>query len=352
MQLKRRIALCIIFLSICLTSNYTIVNSSEKKSFKKLVILPLENLGKKGKDIDSIGKEISISLKQSLSQVKELSVVDPNEVRTYYIQQLAFAQFSGVGDEDSIKNQIDKFEKLDVDLVLSGTYRVAGNEIKVMIQLVDVTSGEVKITPIVMKEKYPDSLFYIEENIAEKTAYSINTMFESYYRDFASFYKFTTNREAYRLYLMGIDAESDQTIQGYAKAMKCFYEAYQTDNSFILPLEEMKTLKDLIFDNIKKAAYISVSFSDNTKIFDSFIYFTSEKGMLAKVILSANEIKNRLYNTSPAEFKRIYENYSISPYSRRGEDAKSDIESFPNEIGTLFNAWDKIDNFNPDSGYR
>lgn len=353
MKLKKSITFTVILLCTCLFSHNAAVKASAEKSFKKLVILPLENLGKKSKDTDSIGREISLSLTQSLSQIRELSVIDPHTVRIYFIQKLAFVQTTGSGDEEAIKKELGKFEKLDIDLVLSGTYRIIGKEIKVIIQLIDVTSGEVKITPVTMKEKYPDNLFYLEEIIAEKTAYSISTMFESYYRNFASFYKFTTNREAYRLYLAGIDAKSDQTIQGYARAIKCFYESYRMDNSFMLPFEEILTLKKILFENIDRAAMVFVAgFGDDKNIVEALFYFIGEKGLLSRVILSANESKNKYINTNPEEFKKIYENYSASPFKDRGRDVKTDIENFPNDIETLFYAWEKIDSFNPESKYR
>jgi len=352
MKYKKTVALIVIFICLCLESNHAVVKAVNEKSFKKLVILPLENLGKKAKDTDSIGREIALSLTQSLAQIKELSVIDPHTVRTYFMQKLAFVQMSGSGDEESIKKELDKFEKLDIDLVLSGTYRIIGKEIKVIIQLIDITSGEVKITPVIMKEKYPDSLFYLEEIIAEKTAYSISTIFESYYGNFASFYKFTTNREAYRLYLAAIDAKSDQTIQGYARAMKYFYESYRMDNSFLLPFEEMDVLNNLVFKNIFRAAELLLVVGTDVpeKTFNAVSSFAKE--LTAKIKIPAHELKIKFEKTRPDEFKNALEIFSASPYKNRGKDIKSDIENFPNDIEILFHAWEKIDNFNPESRYR
>jgi TolB-like protein len=353
-HIKPPVVLLVTCLSLCLTSHVKSIDAADAKSFKMLAILPLENLGSSSRETDSIGQEMAISLMQSLSQVRELSVMDPASIRRQLMQKMEFVQAMGIGDEESLKKQLAKAEMTDIDYFVLGTYRIIGSQIKVTIRMVDHARGEVKITPLVFQDRYPDNLFMLEKDISERAASAISAAFESYYKDFDLYYAFTKNREAYRLYLMGIDAKSDQTVQGYAKAVRYFYDSYREDNSFMLPLMELSNIRTELVKNYLRIVELATAagISSTDAYMNTMMSFSGDKGMLSRINLSATRMGERYRANNPVLYANAYARYTQSPYYERYKNASRDMDNFPNDITTLFAAWEKIDGFKTESMYR
>ncbi|HNV48049.1 MAG TPA: hypothetical protein PKJ16_13480 [Spirochaetota bacterium] len=331
----------------------TVSPDARRKDIKRLVILPFENMGAHSKEFDSIGEEMSISLIQSLSQVKELSVMDPTSVRKLLVEKLEFIQGSGIGDDKKLKREIEKIDEENFDLILLGNYRIIGDKIKVTLKLLERENNRVAITPISVMGSYPGQLFSVEEDIAEKAAVAIDIYNKAYVVDFKNFYAFTTNRESYRLYLMGINAKSDLTIQGYMKAVMLFYRSYMYDASFFLPLYELENLKNDIAVTISKLGLMR-------NMFNSFGNYDAHKVLIE--LLSENKITgiiNACYKAraeyrekNSANFTRKEQIFSLSQHFNKYRDPRKDAINHPNDIEILFRAWEKVDKFDVNSDYK
>jgi TolB-like protein/Tfp pilus assembly protein PilF len=181
---------------------------------RKLAVLPLRILG--GAEGEWLGIGIADTLITRLSNVRELTVRPTSAVLRYASQECTPA---------------DAGRALDVDAVLEGNIRRAGERVRVTVQLVSVANG----API-WAEKFDErftEIFDVEDSISQRVAEALTTRLTGEERSLLT-RRATENSEVYRLYLNGRWYSNRLTREGSAKAIECLQQAVALDPSYAL----------------------------------------------------------------------------------------------------------------------
>jgi len=182
-------------------------------SGRHMAVLPLANISPDPSDgyfADGLTEEL-ISV---LSQVHGLSVIARTSVTPYKSAPKSIAQ---VGAE------------LNVDTVLEGSVRKAGNRIRITLQLIDVATQRHIWANSYNREI--DDVFAVQTDIAERTAEALRLeLAQGGPREERR--TPTDNAEAYDLYLRGLVLSNGMPIPDIEEAVRCFEKATQLDPTF------------------------------------------------------------------------------------------------------------------------
>ncbi len=180
-----------------------------------LAVLPFSNISPDPKDeyfADGLTEEL-ITL---LSHVRELRVIARTSVMQYKTTSKSVSQ---IGAE------------LGVSSVLEGSVRKAGNRLRITAQLIDVGSqGHVWAASY---DRELDDVFAIQTEVAEKTAAALRLELLGPQRSSIR-KKPTSDLVAYDLYLRGIHAAHQPTIEAMTDSIRFFEEAIRKDPNFSL----------------------------------------------------------------------------------------------------------------------
>jgi adenylate cyclase len=186
---------------------------SEPTGGHNLAVLPLANISPDPGD-EYFADGLTEELISVLSQVRDLSVVARTSVAPYKSAPKSIAQ---VGAE------------LDVDTILEGSVRKAGNRIRITLQLVDVATQRHIWASSYNREI--DDVFAVQTDIADRTAEALQLELAKAKRSGVNRGP-TANLVAYDLYLRGLVASSDLEEDGLDEAVRCFDQATKLDPTF------------------------------------------------------------------------------------------------------------------------
>jgi TolB-like protein/Tfp pilus assembly protein PilF len=181
---------------------------------RKLAVLPLRTLG--GGEGEWLGIGIADTLITRLSNVRELTVRPTSSVLRYAAQECTPSEAG---------------RALDVDAVLEGNIRRAGERVRVTVQLVSVGNGA-PIWAGTFDEQFTE-IFDVEDSISQRVAEALTTRLSGEERSMLTRHA-TENSEVYRLYLNGRWYSNRLTREGSAKAIECLRQAVELDPSYAL----------------------------------------------------------------------------------------------------------------------
>ncbi len=187
--------------------------SVEDAAERHLAVLPLANISADPSDgyfADGLTEEL-ISV---LSQVPGLNVIARTSVLPYKSEPKSIAQ---IGSE------------LNVDTVLEGSVRKAGNRIRITLQLIDVSNQQHIWANSYNREV--DDVFAVQSDIAERTAAALRLELAKNTRR-GAIRRPTESAEAYDAYLRGLVATSGVRVGEVREAERCFEEATKLDPNF------------------------------------------------------------------------------------------------------------------------
>jgi serine/threonine-protein kinase len=181
---------------------------------RSLAVLPLRTLSADPDEWLGIG--IADTLIARLSNVAEL-VVRPTSAVLPYAKQEGTPAEAG--------------RALDVDAVLEGSIRRAGDRIRVTVQLVSV-DREAPIWAGTFDERFTD-IFAVEDSISQRVAEALTTRLTAEERSLLT-HRETENSDVYRLYLNGRWYANRLTHEGSAKAVECLRQAVELEPAYAL----------------------------------------------------------------------------------------------------------------------
>ncbi|HTT16410.1 MAG TPA: adenylate/guanylate cyclase domain-containing protein [Thermoplasmata archaeon] len=177
---------------------------------RHLAVLPLANISPDPHD-EYFADGLTEELIAALSRIRDLSVIARTSVLAYKREPKSVAQ---VGQE------------LQVDSVLEGSVRKAGNRIRITLQLIDVsTQGHVWSASY---NRELDDVFAVQTEIAERTADALQLELRAKGSERAP----TANLAAYDAYLRGLSAQRREDGAGIAEAVRNFEQAIALDPGF------------------------------------------------------------------------------------------------------------------------
>ncbi len=202
-----------VFLLFLLSFNFQSKSSIATNDVKSIAVLPVKSLTAENRDeIYEFG--IMDSLINQLSPVKGLIVRPLSATRQY-------ADFS--------QDAIAAGREQKVDYVLASNYQILGGKIRITSQLINVQSGLVEET--FKDEQNISSSFAVQDafaaNIGQKLVNKFNRKPNS-----LSAKRYTTNEEAYRLYLLGAALADKLTRDDARKATEYFEQAVKLDPNY------------------------------------------------------------------------------------------------------------------------
>jgi TolB-like protein/Tfp pilus assembly protein PilF len=177
-------------------------------------VLPFENRSGNA-DTDYLSDGVADSLIYRLSQLPDLKVSPTSSVMKYK------GSAADVG-------QIAK--ELDVDAVMSGRLVQQGNDLSIIVQLIDSRTGK-----LVWAEQYDRKmadLLATQREIASAITQKLELKLSGQEPGLAK--RYTSSNEAYQLYLKGRFHWSKRTYQDLLKAADYFRAAIDKDNGFAL----------------------------------------------------------------------------------------------------------------------
>jgi adenylate cyclase len=182
-------------------------------SGRQLAVLPLSNISPDPND-EYFADGLTEELITVLSQVPGLSVIARTSVTPYKTAPKSVAQ---VGAE------------LGVDTILEGSVRKAGKQIRVTLQLIDVSTQRHVWANSYNREI--DDVFALQTDIAERTAGALRLEFAKD-GSAGSSRQPTANIAAYDLYLRGLASASLEHWKGTDAAIQYFERATKLDPNF------------------------------------------------------------------------------------------------------------------------
>jgi serine/threonine-protein kinase len=182
---------------------------------KSIAVLPFEDLSP-GKDQETWAAGIPETLINALSRIEGLHV----SART--------SSFFFKGKPQDIR---EIGQKLGVENLLEGSIQIAGNKLRLMVRLINIANG----FPVWSEDynKTVDDVFAIQDDIAQSIvkALKIELLGE---KQEAILKSYTTNLEAYNLYLQGVYLWNKRGKENLLKSIEYFEKAIQRDPNYAL----------------------------------------------------------------------------------------------------------------------
>lgn len=178
---------------------------------KSLAVLPFDNQSE-SREIEYFVDGITESVINSLARVPDLRVMARSTVFRYKGREI---------------DPVEVGRELGVQTVLLGRVSQRGERLTGSTELVDVANGwhiwgkQYNLTPADIFDIQED----IFRNLCDKLELSSGELCTK---------RYTSNAEAYRLYLKGRHHWNKRTVEGYRKAIGCFREAIEGDPNYAL----------------------------------------------------------------------------------------------------------------------
>ncbi len=182
---------------------------------KSIAVLPFKNMSD-GKEEEYFSDGITEDIITHLSNIGELKVISRTSIMQY---------------KNSNKNLRDIAKELDVATVLEGSVRRAGNQVRIVAQLIDASSDEHLWAHTYDKEMI--QIFAIQSDVAEQIAGALKaTLSPALKERFES--KPTESLTAYDYYLKGRDYYYRFHKQDNETAIGLFKKAIELDTNYAL----------------------------------------------------------------------------------------------------------------------
>ncbi|MDQ3712659.1 MAG: winged helix-turn-helix domain-containing protein [Acidobacteriota bacterium] len=202
-----------VFLLLLLSFNFQSESSVIPSDVKSIAVLPLKPLTAENRDsIYELGIADSLILK--LSPVKGLKVRPLSATR----------QYTDVGQD-----AIAAGREQNVDYVLASNYQIADGKIRITSQLFNVRSGLVE--EIFTDEQNNSNRFAVQDAITANIGQSLLKRLNREPNNLAAKH-YTTNEEAYRLYLQGTALADKRNRKDAEKAIEYFEQAVKLDPNY------------------------------------------------------------------------------------------------------------------------
>ena len=185
----------------------------EGPSIPRIAVLPFANISPDPKD-EYFADGLTEEMITVLSHVPELRVIARTSVMQY---------------KSSSKPIVQVGAELGVSSILEGSVRRAGNHLRITAQLIDVDSEEHLWAATY--DRGLDDVFVIQAEVAERTAKSLRLELLGPGRESIR-KKPTSSFAAYDLYLKGIHAAHQPTIEAMSESIPFFEEAIRQDPKF------------------------------------------------------------------------------------------------------------------------
>jgi TolB-like protein/lipoprotein NlpI len=204
-------AVATIMILLIIAGSYLLTKN--KKQFTSIAVLPLQNLsGDPTQEyfVDGIHDELIASL----AKIRALTVISRTSVMQY---------------KEAKKSLPEIAEVLNVDVVVEGTVRLAGDRVRISVQLIDASNDR-----HIWAENYERELtniFALQNEVAQDVARNIQAeLTPEEYLHFTS--ARPVNPEAYRLYLKGRYHWNKRTSSDFNKAVGYFLRSIETDSNY------------------------------------------------------------------------------------------------------------------------
>jgi len=184
-------------------------------AIKSIAVLPFKPLSPDRSD-EYLGLGMADTLITRLSNLRQVSVRPTSVVRKYTAQE---------------RDPMAVGRELQVEAVLEGSIRRAGERVRVTVQMVSVGNG----TPL-WAEKFDEQftdIFTLEDSISEKVAEALRLKLAGAERKLLT-KRYTQNAEAYQAYLKGRYFWDQRTPEGIQKGVGYFEQAIDKDPSYAL----------------------------------------------------------------------------------------------------------------------
>jgi len=207
------IAAGLIVIAVFIWQIYLKKPAQVSQAIHSIAVLPFEDLSP-AKDQEHLADGLAETLINTLSSIKELHV--PARTSSFFFK----------GKEQDIR---EIGQKLGVESLLEGSIQVAGNRLRLTVQLINVADGF-----HLWSEKYDKTVgdvFVIQDDIAQSVvkALKIKLLGE---REKVLFKDYTESREAYDLYLRGRFFWSKRGKTDIEKAVDYFQKAIEKDPGY------------------------------------------------------------------------------------------------------------------------
>ncbi len=196
----------------------TVVDKVRKvadSTIQSIAVLPFKLLGVDGGD-EYLSIGIAETLTTRLSSLKLLTVRPTSAVLKYV---------------SSERDAMETGQELQVDTVLEGSIRRAGERLRVTARLVSVLNEEV-LWADKFDEQFTD-IFEVEDSISAKVAQALALNVSGEQRKRLT-RRYTNNAEAYQLYLKGRYFWNKRTEEGFNQGIKHFKLAVAQDPTYAL----------------------------------------------------------------------------------------------------------------------
>lgn len=177
---------------------------------KSIIVLPFENFSP-DPDQEYFSDGLTEEIITDLSQIKDLLVISRSSAMTF---------------KGAKKKVREIANEVNVQFVLEGSVRKAGNKIRISVQLIDAFNDS-----HMWAEKYTgtlDDVFTIQEKVSRAIVEALKMKLNKEEK------KITSNLKAYDLYLLGRYYWNKRTEEGLGLCIKYFEQAIEHDKNFAL----------------------------------------------------------------------------------------------------------------------
>jgi adenylate cyclase len=193
------------------------VRGKVKQTINSLAVLPFVSLSADPEN-EYFCDGLSEELINVLSKIEDIQVT----ART--------SAFAFKGKNEDVREIAGR---LNVQRVIEGSVRKAGNKVRITVQLINAADGY-----HIWSESYDRSLediFEVQDDISRTIANKLRTNLSSSEHEHHLVTAPTGNLDAYKKYLQGIHYWNKQTHEDILQAMQCFHEAVELEPDFASP---------------------------------------------------------------------------------------------------------------------
>lgn len=205
-------------LVVLLTALTTIIYQFKKEKGeveKSIVVLPFQNLSNND-EYQYLAEGVTLDIIYRLNQINALRIVSRMSVNQNF---------------NSNENTQEIAEKFDVNYVLTGSIQHHGQNVRIIVELIDVVQDK-HVLSMAFDNEYTN-IFEIQSNIAKEVASKLSAMLSP--GEIEKIEKPPTqNLEAYNLYLKGRFFWSKRTEKGVKKSIGYFNHAVDIDPDYAL----------------------------------------------------------------------------------------------------------------------
>lgn len=206
--------LCVIAIGIGIAVRYSSGKKSVAPSIKSIAVLPLRNFG--AMDDHDLHLRITDALITKFGNLRSIAVRPTSSVLRY---------------ADSKQDAIIIGKELNVDAVLDGSVQREGTQMRVTLQLINVSDGTQFWSG--QFDGQTDQLLALQDRISSQVAENLPLSLSDAERElFAK--RAASNPQAYEAYLKGRYFWSKRTEEGFKKAIEYFNQAVNKDPGYAL----------------------------------------------------------------------------------------------------------------------